>query len=211
MQRGAFIERVLRQIYGGQPTDDSEITDNLVNFWLSDAIAIAAKKNYTDNFQLEGIGFVNNSFYSKFKSIPIIADEKYTWRFTLPEIPVGIGYNEGIATVIFKNSIDSLSYPGIPLSENQAGYARGQRVIPNKIQFYPEGTYCYILSTILMTQYTATVTMISGGDATNLDSELNIPSDYYPVLVEYIKGQLLFERMQPVDNQNDGSDAVKIV
>lgn len=206
MTRLMFIRRALRQIYNGQPTDDANITDNLVNNWLSDAIGIAAKKNYTDNFQLEGIGFVNNSFYSKFKALPITADERFVWRFTLPEIPVGIGSTEGIATVVFKNSNKNVSYSGIPLSENQVGYVKGMRPIPNKILFYPEGTYCYVLSEILMSQYTATVTMISGGDATDLDSQLNVPPDYFNVMVQYIQQQLMIERKNVPDIANDGRD-----
>ena len=49
MTRNIFIERILRQIYNGQPSDDSSITYNLVNQWLNDAIGLAAKKNYTDD------------------------------------------------------------------------------------------------------------------------------------------------------------------
>jgi hypothetical protein len=206
VDRYSFIERSLRQIYGKQPTDDSDIDYDLVNSWLNDAISIAAKKNYTDNFTLEGIGFVNNSFYTKFKALPIISDERFLWRITLPEIPIGIGANEGIATVVFKDSKSTLSYPGIPLSENQVGYARSQRTIPNKILIYPEGIYCYAITTILMTSYTANVTMISGGDSTTLDSILNVPPDYYPVMVDYIKQQLSFERAAKQDTSNDGSD-----
>ena len=51
--------------------------------------------------------------------------------------------------------------------------------------------------------------MISGGDSTDLDSTLNVPSDYLPVMNEYIKNQLVFERQMPLDVQNDGVDAIK--
>lgn len=51
--------------------------------------------------------------------------------------------------------------------------------------------------------------MISAGDSTDLNSELNVPSDYFPVMVEYIKQQLMFERSVPVDGANDGRDAIK--
>jgi hypothetical protein len=206
MTRQTFIERTLRQIYNGFATDDATISDNLVNSWLSDAIGIAAKKNYTDNFQLEGIGFVNNSFYTKFKGLAITKDERYLWKMTLPEIPVGIGSNEGIATLIFKDSTGKISYQGVPLSENQLTYAKGMRPIPNKILYYPEGIYCYAFTSILMDAYTATLTMISGGDSTDLNSELNIPPDYFPTMVQYIQQQLMIERKNIPDLQNDGRD-----
>lgn len=206
MTRRYFIERALRQIYNGQPSDDLSITDNLVNAWLSDAIGIAARKNYTDNFQIDGIGYVNNSFYTNFKGLAVTADERYIWKVTLPEIPVGIGYNEGISTLEFKDSTGKISYPGIPLSENQKGYFRSMRTIPNKILFYYEGMYAYAKTTILMINYTVNLTMISGGVSSDLDSVLNVPPDYLPVLVQYIQQQLMVEKKQIPDLANDGRD-----
>lgn len=205
MTRRFFIERSLRQIYNGQPPDDSSVTPNLVNLWMADGTAIAAKKNYTDNFQLDGVGFVSNSFFSTFKGIAITKDEENLYKFTLPSIPLGVGAT-GETRILFKNGNNNLSYPAILLSEAQVGVQRGMRPIPNKILCYPEGGFAYAITPIIMTQYTATVTLISGGDATNLDSELNVPADYLPVIVEYIKAQLGFERMQKQNSANDGED-----
>ena len=206
MTRSVFIELILRQIYGGQPSDDSEITINLVNEWLIQAVAIAAKNNYKENFQLDGIGYVNNSFYTTFKGLAIVADESFLWKCTLPEIPLGIGRNEAIANVRFKSSDNKISYDGIPLSIAQKGYTRSMRTIPNKIEYYPEGGSIYIMTPIGMYNYTTQVTMISGGDSTDLDSEINVPSDYFPVIVEYIKAQLMFEKSIVQDTSNDGVD-----
>lgn len=204
--RRLYIERILRQIYNGQPTDDSEISVALVNEWLNNGISIAAKNNYKENYQLEGIGFLNNSFYSKFKGIAIVNDEVNLYRLTLPEVPLGIGSNEGVSTVIFKNSNNELSFPGIPLNERQIGYSRSMREIPNKIMTYPEGNLYYAITSIDLTKYTATVTMASGGDSTNLDSVINVPGDYFPVITDYIKAQLVFERKQLPDLNEDGRD-----
>lgn len=210
MTRRFFIERTLRQIYGGQPSDDSTITVNLVNSWLEDATAIAAKANYKDNIAIDGISYVNNSFYTRFKNLAIESDEQFLWKVTLPQIPVGIGNTDGISTIQIKdNSTPQTSYPVILISENQRSYHRGMREIPNKIIGYPEGEFIFLESTLILNSYTAYVTMISGGDSTNLDSTLNIPADYFPPMVEYIKQQLMFERGVPVDSSNDGLDAIK--
>lgn len=206
MTRNNFIERCLRQIYGQQPSDDASISYSLVNFWLSDAIGIAAKTNYKENNQIDGIGYVNNSFYTKYKGIPIIADEQFTWRLTLPEVPLGIGRNMGISTLQFVDVNGNVSLPAIPLSENERGLYRSMRPIPGKNLFYPEGIYCYVLSTMQLFSFTATVSMQSGGDSTDLDSVLNVPPDYYPVMTEYIMKQLGFEQSRPQDNANDGQD-----
>ena len=209
MQRIELIERLRRQVYGGFPADDSSITDNLVNKWIIDGTALAAKQNYKENIQIEGVGYVNNSFYSTFKGIAITADERNLYKFSLPSLPLGIGSTEGISRVIFKDASNSLSYPGVMLSESQVGYQRSMRPVQNKILCYPESGYCFIITPIIMTDYTAQVTLISGGDESDLTSNLNVPSDYINVIVEYCKAQLTFERNQPVNSANDGQDAIR--
>jgi len=206
MQRGTFIERTLRQIYGGMPSQDSEITINLVNSYLDDAVATAAKQNYKEALQIDGIGYLNNSFYTTFKGLAVTQDENFLYKVTLPEIPLGIGRNEGVSNVKFKNSKNVVSYDGIPLSNAQQGYERGMRPVPNKLIYYTEGGDLFVMTTIILTSYTAMVTMVSAGDSSNLDSTLNVPSDYFPIMVEYIKAQLGFERAQLQDVSNDGRD-----
>ena len=207
MTRRYFIERTLRQIYGSQPTDDAAMTFQLVNSYLNDAVATAAKQNYKESIQLDGIGYINNSFYSTFKGIAVSQDERFVWKVELPQIPLGIGRNEGVSTLKFKDSDGNVSLPCIPISENQATYFQTMRPINNKILYKSEGKYLYALSTILLFQYTATVTLVSSGNSLNLDSEFIVPDDYVPVMVEYLKVQLGFERMAKQDTANDGLDA----
>ena len=204
-----FIERAIRQIYGDLPTDASAITKNLVNSWLNDAIAAAAKKNWTDNIQIDQISFVNNSFYTSFKNLTITdAGQQFLYQLTLPDIPVGLGRNEGISILQFVDANGFVSDTAIPLSQNQVGYIRGQRPIPNKILYYSEGIFLYMITTLQLftPNYTGKVKMVSGGDKTDLNSVLNVPSDYWGYMVEYIKMNLAFERAQPKELVNDKSD-----
>lgn len=206
MLRGTFIERCLRQIYGQQPTDDANISYNLVNVWLNDAIGLAAKTNYKENIQVDGIDYVNNGFYTTFKALAIVQDERFLFKITLPEIPLGLGKTKGVSTIQAKDKNGNLSLPWIPISEDQKGYIQNMRPIPNKILYYPEGTFCYAISPLSLWQYTASVSMISGGDSTDLDSILNVPPEYYPVMTDYIMKQLAFEQSRPQDNAKDGAD-----
>ena len=207
MTRYQLIERVLRQIYNGQPSDDSNITFGLVNQWLNDAIGAAAKKNYTDNIQIDGVSYINNSFYTTFKNLDIYAEtvDNVTYRVDLPSIPVALGRNEGVATLQFVGD-KKTSQTAIPLSMNQVAYQELLRPIQNKIAYWIEGDNIYVKSSIPLTSYKATLRMVSGGDSTNLDSTLLIPDDYMPVVIEYIKGQLAFEKSRPIDQSNDGVD-----
>jgi hypothetical protein len=206
MTRKIFIERILRQIYNGQPSDDSSITFNQVNQWLNDAIGVAAKKNYTDSIQMDGVSYVNNSFYTSYSSLAITQVDNTTFKFTLPQIPVALGKNEGIATLQFSNSKTPTSFGAVPLSMNQVGYQDTLRPIQNKVVYWSQGQEVYMSTGIPLTAYKANVRMVSGGDSSDLNSTLIIPDDYVPIMVEYIKGQLAFERSRPIDTANDGND-----
>ena len=78
LTRRQYIEQVRRQIYGGQPNDDAEITVSLVNQWLNQAIGFAAQKCYQDNLKIDSIAYVNNGFYSTFKSLAVTKDENFS-------------------------------------------------------------------------------------------------------------------------------------
>ncbi len=207
MTRYALIERILRQIYNGQPSDDSNITFNLVNQWLNDAVGMAVKKNYTDNIQIDGISYVNNSFYTTFTNIDINAEtvDTVTYSIDLPVIPYALGKNEGVAMLQFVGD-KKTSQTAIPLSINQVAYQEQLRPIQNKILYWIEGKNIYVKSSIPLTSYKATLRMISGGDSTDLTSTLIVPDDYMPMIIEYIKGQLAFEKSRPIDQSNDGVD-----
>lgn len=212
MLRKTYIEQIRRLIYGGQPSDDAEITVGLVNVWIEQGIAYASKKNYTDSLQLDGVAYINNSFYSTFKGLTIAKNENNLYRLTLPQIPIGIGNDEGISTLELKDSWSKqISFPIIWLTQNQVAYQRGMRTVPNKILAYSQGEYVYIITPLDITDYTATVTMVSGGTSTDLNSTLNIPSDYLPIVTDYLKTNLMFARSVPVDNVNDGLDSIKNV
>jgi len=207
MTRYALIERILRQIYNGQPSDDSNITYNLVNQWLNDAIGLVVKRNYTDSIQMDGVAYVNNSFYTTFTNIDINAEsvDTVTYSIDLPIIPYALGRNEGVAMLQFVGD-KKTSQTAIPLSMNQVAYIEQLRPIQNKILYWVEGKNIYVKSSIPLTQYKATLRLISGGDSTDLNSTLIVPDDYMPMVIEYIKGQLAFEKSRPIDQSNDGVD-----
>lgn len=207
MTRRAFIERFLIQIYGGLPSDDAEITYDIINAWLPDAIASAAKQSYKEAIQLDGVGYVNNGFYTTFSGLAISSDstDNLCWKFDLPEIPPGIGENLGLSDVRFYRE-GFTSFPAIPLTINQWGYFDSMRPIANKIMVMQEGKTVRAKTPLILSDYTATIKMISGGDSNDLDSSLNVPPDYHPLMQEYLKLQLGFEKAQRQDITNDGVD-----
>lgn len=208
MTRSFFIERIIRQVSGGQPTDDSELTPNLVNSYLNDALAAAAKANYIESIKMDGVAYTNNSFSTTFSGIAITSDttNNLGYKFTLPQIPVALGKNEGVNTLRFKDDTGFISQSVIWLNANQVGYSDQMRAIPNKIYAYNEGEVVRLSSTLPLYQYTATVSMVSGGDSTNLNSTINAPDDWFPFINDYVMKALVAERSMPKDAANDGVD-----
>ena len=211
MIRQQLIEQILRQVYGNQPTDDASITPNLVNQMINQGIGLMVKQNYKDSVQIDGIGYINNSFYTTFKGIVISPDEQFLWKLTLPQVPFAIGKNEGISTLQFKNSQGELSRPAVWLSQDQVTYFQSLQQPPNKTLAYQQENHVYVLSTIALSQYTANVTIISGGNSADLTSNLNVPDDYVPGIVDYVVKSLMASRNQIQDNVNDGTDAIRSV
>lgn len=205
ISRYVLAERIQRVIYNGLPPDDATITIPVINLWINDGIAAAAKKNYAESLQLDGVAYVNNSFYITYKDLTITPDESNLWKFSLPQIPLGLGKNEGISTIQFKAN-GKASFTAVPLSENQLGYVDSLKKIPNKVFYWNEGETVYVRSTLLLNNYKATVRMVSGGNSSDLDSVINLPDDYIADVVGYVVKMLLTERSQPLDQVNDGVD-----
>lgn len=169
---------------------------------------MAAKANYKDNIAIDGMNYINNSFYTTFKGLAVANDDQFTFKITLPQIPFGIGQDEGVSMLVFKDyQSQQLSKSVVWLTANQKTFFHGMRPIPNKLLAISEGKFVYVYTTLLLNSYTANVTMVSGGLDTDLGSELNVPADYYDVMTQFLVKNLLLELNNPVDAANDGLDA----
>jgi len=211
MTRRQLIQQVLRQAYGGIPSDDSMITELLANQYLNQGIGFAAKQNYVDSIKLDGISYINNGFVTTFSDLTVTAVDVFTYSVTLPQIPVGIGQNEGIPSLRLQGPTlqgsTGKSIDGIPLNINQVSINNGRRRIPNRFEYWYEGGTIYIAANgELLETYTAIARLVSGGDSTDLDSVLNVPDDYIPIIVNYMKQEIAFELSRIQDTSNDGAD-----
>jgi len=205
MTRIFFIERILEQLYGGKSPDSRSISHNLVNSFLNDGIAIMAKESYKENLKLDNIAYVNNSFYTSYKNLAIITgDNSNEYQSILPQIPIGIGRNEGIASAQIKVS-SVLSRPVIILTPAQWNMF-DLLPQPTGIPCLPEGNKLLFKSTLGLNIYTVSIRMISGGDSTDLTSIINVPDEWFDALNTYVLNKLLLERSQPKVNENTGID-----
>lgn len=204
--RYELCERIQRIIYNGQAPDDATVTLNLISKYINDGLAIVAKRNYTDSIQLDGIAYVNNSFYITYRNLSITQNQEKNWVLELPQIPLGLGRNEGISMVQLVSNNNKPSQTAIPLSQNQLGYVDSMKRVPNKIFYWNEGNLLFMQSPLILSNFKAVVRMISGGDSSNLDGVLNIPDDYISQIIDYVLKLLLVERQQPIQVTNEGKD-----
>lgn len=208
--RRAFAERQIRQFYGGFPTDDAQLTPNLVNTWVNEGVALAAKANYKDNQNVEGVGFTNDSFSTTFKNLTITPDGQEVGLFhtTLPEIPLGLGENEGLKRVRLTDKSET-SAPVILISIRESDFLE-RLPKPDGVFAWNEGNDLNFYSPeyTLLADYKAKVTMVSGGNgaSTNLDAPISVPDDYMPMVNDYVQKQLLIFRNGKIDTANDGND-----
>lgn len=206
MTRGVLIEMIVRNVYGEFPPNDRTITDNLVNTWIEPGVGLAVKQAYKDSITFDGVSYVNNSFYTKFKGITFTKEESFVWKGILPVLPMGLGKNDGVNVLRLQNVDGDLTDPLIPLSEAQVGYVSRMRPIPNKSLYWPEGKNIYVRTLLQLNELTGNMTMVSGGDPTDFDSELNVPADYLPIVIDYLTRNLLKERLTQKDLTNDKRD-----
>lgn len=204
MQRLFLIRRLIRDCFGEQPNNDTNITDSFVNALLNEGIALAIKQNWKESIQLDGIAYINDSFITTYKGLAVTSDEAFMYKVSLPAIPLALGRNEGVKSLKFKNAAGKLSRECIPLNSSQKTFLN-YRVIPNRILYYYEGNNIFAQSTLLLSVYSATVSLISAGN-TDLSSEINLPEDYLSVVTGYVSAILMRERQVPKDVTADGVD-----
>lgn len=204
MQRLFLIRRLIRDCFGEQPNNDTNITDLFVNALLNEGIALAIKQNWKESIQLDGIAYINDSFISTYKGLTVTTDEDFIYKVGLPSIPIALGRNEGVKSLKFKDKLGKVSRECIPINSSQKTFLN-YRIIPNRVLYYYEGNNIFAQSTLLLNSYTATVSLISAGD-TDLTSEINLPEDYMSVVTAYVSAILMRERQVPKDQTNDGLD-----
>lgn len=206
MTRGVLIEMIVRNVYGEFPPNDRTITDNLVNTWIEPGVGLAVKQAYKDSITFDGVSYVNNSFSTQFKGITFTKESPFLWKGELPVLPMGLGKTDGNNVLRLQDENGNVSDALIPLSEQQVGYASRMRPIPNKSLYWPEGKNIFVISALPLNNYTANMSMVSAGMPTDFDSELNVPADYLPIVIDYCTRNLLKERLTQKDVTNDKRD-----
>lgn len=205
MTRKVLIEQIRRMLYGGVPNDDASISENEINIYLNEALALMAKINYTDAIKLDGIETVSDVFYATFSGLAISKDNTTGYYYaTLPQVPLGLARGYGISTVTFPTSTGLAKSP-IPISVRELDYMDNLKQPPSKIFYWPEGKKLWFKSYTNLVGKEAIIRMVSTESST-LDDELNVPQEYISDIINMVLNQLKIRKGTPEDSVNDGVD-----
>lgn len=203
MTNRQLAELIQRQIAGGTPSDDFEPKLEEIALWIPHGVAAAARVNYTDGVNVDGIEFVGDAFYTTIKNLALTLDEDTGWyQTTLPTLPYGLSTGYDITAMRVQGD-RQVSDAAIRIPQRQVSFYDRMRLPPNKLFFWVEGKTVNVKSFAVLDGMAVRVTMATPGTG-GLDADMNCPDDYIPMVVDYVKKQLLTPQPQPPDLSNDG-------
>src|SRR5881628_2306664 len=159
--RRQILETIQRLLLGDLASDDASMTQNLINQHLNAAIGYAAKSNYKEEIQLNGIENISDAFYSNFSGISIAKDNATGWyNATLPQQPAGIGAGWDIANFMLITGSGAKLFAH-PITPRELIFLYKQDKPCNEIFYWVNGVTANLHSCQDITPYKATIRMIS--------------------------------------------------
>lgn len=203
------LEVIQRLILGGFPSDDTEITQNLIDQHLNAAIGYAVKTNYKEEIQLNGIENVADAFYSQFAGISISKDNTTGWyTATLPQQPVGVGAGWDISTFMLVTGSGAKIFAH-PITPREVEFIYNTDKPCNEVFYWISGITANLHACQDITKYKANIRMISS-QSSDPDSPMNIPDGYLPVVVDYVAKILGIQVNRPIDVSSDGVETPQV-
>lgn len=207
--RRMVLETIQRLMLGSIASDDTELTINLINQHLNAAIGYAAKTNYKEEIQLNGIENVSDTFYTSFTNINISKDQNTGWyNATLPQQPAGIGAGWDISGFMLTTGSGAKLFAH-PISPREVEFLYNAKKPCNEIFYWVNRDTVSMHSGQDITKYKANVRMIST-QSSDLDSVVTIPDGYMPVVVKYLSEVLGIEVQRPIDSSSDGVETPQV-
>lgn len=207
--RRILIELIQRQLSGGMISQDSELTDGLINIYINGAIGYAAKANYKEEIQLNGIESVSDGFYAEFTGITITLNAATgQYHATLPQQPAGVGIGWDVADFMLIKGSGTKLFAN-PISPREVRYLYSLPSGCDEVYFWMNGVTASLHSCSDITKYKASVRMIST-QSSDLDAPITLPDAYWPMAIEYIDKTLGVQLNIPIDISNDGVPSPQI-
>ena len=202
---GYLAEQILTTYYKGVRSDDSSYSLRHIASMVAQEVAVMARKNAFENSNNGDITYVNDTFISTYKNIPVQTDavsgEKYA---SLPTIPTALPNNNEIVSVSLNKKTNKTFIP----MKNKDRFAQSfLPCIKGVVFYYIEDSKLYFDNPSNFQFPAITLKMAGALPSGNiLDAPLNIPKNYESEIVDKILNRLLTLSRLPKDLSNDGDD-----
>lgn len=207
--RKNVIDQIIRLVYNGIPPDDVEITPNLVNVYLSEAISYLLGQFYMQTYKLDQIGYVPDSVYVYVNNIPLSQDTQTNyWYFQLPYMTLSLPSGRQLGYVnVYSGS--GVRYPCYRCDTRELNLMMELPMDRNGIYYWIESQSGKSISVYvrLYTQYDLTnfkaAIQIPTGHSDNLNDILNIPEDMIVPVIDLVVKFLTGQRQMPEIAHNE--------
>lgn len=203
------LEMLQRLLLGGMASDDTELTINLINQHLNGAIAYAAKANYKEEIELNGVEDVADAFYADFNSLVITKDNTTgLYNTILPQQPAGLGAGWDISTFMLITGSGSKLFAH-PISAREVEFLYKTSGACSEVYYWVTGIEVSLHACKDITPYKANIRMISS-QSSDFSAPITLPDGYLPLVVEYMSKVLGIQMQRPIDISSDGVETTQV-
>lgn len=206
MTKQELAEQILLEYYGGEYSQDADISPRQVGVMINTALAQMAKESFYENSNLEGVAYANDEFTCTFANVALnqTDDSGYRW-FDMPTAPVGLPKSRGIVFCgpMKGNKNGFKKIPGNMLSVYLGNF------IPNTVAYWIEGNKGFVCALDSSVQLPNTIRVKTiGRDDNNMTAEMSITMDAANKIAMTVVAQLRAQRGK--DITNDGLDLKEV-
>lgn len=195
----AVAEEIFRMYYKFAPQQDSDLDERDVLFHVFNGACKYAVTDAQINSKADEGYYSNDAFYLKY-TLPVLTDVGGRYYVSLPSAPVSLAGNREIDHVFFPGA----NCTAIFVSAKQRSYIAHLPKIPGIQWYLSDGKMFFNKNGLAKLLTTVSFDIICAGN--NPLSELNMPANYIPLLVQDIVKMLLVEKGLTVDLSNDKVD-----
>ena len=201
-----MIDRCIRSFYGDYPSEEATLTNNFVQLYINDAVAMALSNAMQKNYVVTGINSVPEGFMSTFKITSFTKDDNTGfYSADLPHPPIGVAENSSVAGVFF-GSVKGQSKPVLEVKPNEVDYFRFMPMPPQAAFYWMESGTIYLWVRTNLPQNTLLYVRMATHIPTDVDAPMNIPPDAVDFVYNYVMAQLTKGKANMTDSVLDGKD-----
>lgn len=184
-----FAEEIRTAFYAGIASDEASFSLKFFAELIGQEVAEYARINAFENSNQGELTFVNDSFITTYKNLPVLYDTQGKYYYTtLPDIPPALPRNQEITRI---SPVGSNRREIFPMSQKDKGVQDLLPQLPNAMLYYTEGGTIIYDNITYTPPVSVDLRMIGTVPSGNLlDATLNLSKNYQFAIMTKILGTL---------------------